>query len=377
VIASVARLLRRDLPRIIEAWTELEREAGVPDMPDAVLVDSMPALLEAIALHLEQGKAAPCCPFTLHAEKHAEQRLARGSSLDQVTLEYTRLRRALVRVIGRAMPSVSAEAWEALHAALDMAVAGAVSAYLRRRTEEMEVEQDQLRRALEFRERVIGIVSHDLRNPLNAILLAAQLLLLKGERDARERRTIQRIVGSAQRATRMIHDLLDYSRARLGGGIPIERQPARMDEVVQQVVDEAAAAIPDRVFSVAREEGASFEGEWDRDRVAQALLNLVRNAVQHSLANTPIRVRLAASREEVVVEVHNEGDPIDPALVPSLFEAFKQGPARGAHEGNVGLGLYITSEVVRGHAGHIEVVSTREHGTSFRVHLPRRALAGG
>lgn len=381
--ASMAEVLRREVPRILDAWVEGVRASLSAVASDRVLMDHLPALLGSIAQHLAPGGGGEGGELERCAVEHAEQRRAAGFSLEQVALEYGELRRVLVRVLTADLTAASARAWEALHTSLDLAVSAAVTTYGREATGELEAErrrfrealqqeQEELRRAVDFRKRVLGIVSHDLRNPLNAIMLAAHTLLMKPDRDERERRTLRRITDSTDRAARLIRDLLDYSRAQLGGEFPIERRPGRMDDIVRQVLEEAGGAFPDREISLEIDPGADLEGSWDQDRVEQVLMNLVRNAIQHSLANTPVRVRLGASPDEVVIEVHNRGEPIQLEIMPTLFEAFKQGAASSPREGSVGLGLYIASEIVRGHRGRIEVESTREDGTTFRVHLPRQ-----
>jgi sigma-B regulation protein RsbU (phosphoserine phosphatase) len=232
-------------------------------------------------------------------------------------------------------------------------------------------EEEQLRRTLEFRDRVLGIVSHDLRNPLNAITLSAAMLLRRGNLDERVRQNLQRIVSSSDRAHRLIRDLLDYTRARLGGGIPLDSRPCDLGEVAHQVVDEVALAYPERTLLFVRATERDLRGEWDPDRLAQVVTNLTRNAVQHSPSGTPVRVTVHADEESVGVEVHNEGPPIAPELLPTLFEPFTQGSGRRSQEGNVGLGLYISRELARAHGGRLEVESRQEAGTTFRLLLPR------
>ncbi|PTL84380.1 ATP-binding protein [Vitiosangium sp. GDMCC 1.1324] len=238
-------------------------------------------------------------------------------------------------------------------------------------------EEEQLRRTLEFRDRVMGIVSHDLRNPLNAITLSAATLLRRGGLDERVRQNLQRIVSAADRAHRLIRDLLDYTKARLGSGIPIEPRPCNLGEVARQVVDEVAQAFPERTLHFERATEGNLDGEWDPDRLAQVITNLTRNALQHSPLGTPVRVMVRTDDDSVSLEVHNEGPAIAPELLPALFEPFTQGAGRHTHEGNVGLGLYISQEVARAHGGRMEVESSERTGITFRLVLPRRPAPSG
>jgi signal transduction histidine kinase len=237
--------------------------------------------------------------------------------------------------------------------------------------EEARAAQESLRQRIEDEQKLIAIVSHDLRNPLHAILLSSTALMrLDGGLDDRTQRIAVRIRTSADRATRLIRDLLDFTQARLGAGIPIERRPIDARDVVRQALDEMQQAHPRRQFHSAIE--GDGRGEFDPDRLAQVLTNLLVNAVTYSRADTPVSVRVQGSAEEVRVEVHNHGDPIPDDLLPSLFEPLRRGEGAGqGAPGNVGLGLFIVDQIVRAHGGTIEVKSSAALGTTFAVRLPR------
>jgi PAS domain S-box-containing protein len=223
------------------------------------------------------------------------------------------------------------------------------------------------RQAAEFGEKLIGIVSHDLRNPLNAIHLSATLLLHSETLSARDQRAAARVAKSADRMKRMISELLDFTRGRLGGGIPIHRVSGDLRAVVRQGVEELEAAWPDRALSL-RVEPGRYEGTWDSDRLVQVVSNLGGNALQYSPPDAPVTFQLRDGGESVVLEVHNGGNPIPPGALPHLFDPFRRVSSEG---GGLGLGLYIVEQVVKGHGGRIEVTSTEEEGTAFRVILPR------
>ncbi|AKJ03050.1 PAS domain S-box-containing protein [Archangium gephyra] len=237
---------------------------------------------------------------------------------------------------------------------------------------ERKAAEEALRERSMFERQLIGIVSHDLRNPLNTILLGVQALLRRDELDERATRTSLRIQQAAERATRLVRDLLDFTQARLGGGLPLERGPVDLHDVAESVVDEVQAAHPDRVLLVeARGDG---RGEWDGDRLAQLLINLVINAVTYSPADTPITVRTVDDGAEVMLEVHNEGPPIPPDVLPVLFQPLQRGEGNlGTAERSVGLGLYIVDQVARAHRGSVDVRSSLSEGITFTVRLPRSA----
>jgi PAS domain S-box-containing protein len=234
-------------------------------------------------------------------------------------------------------------------------------------------QQEDARKAIEIRDRILAIVSHDLKNPLSAISLAAASLLRNAAVDAKIKRTAQSIGSAADRAHRLMRDLLDYTKARTTGELPVEVQPARLDEIARQVVEESQLAHPQRILRLKVPESGDFGGEWDSGRVAQVLSNLVANAVQHSRASSPVFVELAAEEDRVVAAVRNanDGEVIPRDSIDGMFAPFWQGERGARRAGNVGLGLFIAHELVRAHGGAIEVESTREGGTVFRVVLPR------
>jgi PAS domain S-box-containing protein len=235
-------------------------------------------------------------------------------------------------------------------------------------TERRRVEEAALQ-AARFGERLIAIVSHDLRNPLNAINLSATQLLHSEALQAREQRAVARISKAAERMRRMIAELLDFTRGRLGGGIPIQLEPLDWRQVVRQCVEELEAAWPERTLRLTVGAG-TFQGRGDADRLAQVVSNLGGNALQYSPPETPVTFNLLEVGEDVVLEVHNPGEPIPPDALPHLFDPFRRARSETG-SGGLGLGLYIVEQVVKGHGGHIEVTSTAEAGTTFRVTLPR------
>jgi signal transduction histidine kinase len=249
------------------------------------------------------------------------------------------------------------------------AVATMVDVTERRRAQEAALQ------AAQFGERLIAIVSHDLRNPLNAIQLSATQLLHSEALPERERRLVTRLARSSDRMKRMISELLDFTQGRLGGGIPIQRVPGDLRAVVRQGVEELEAAWPERGLDLQVGPGR-YEGQWDADRLLQVVSNLGGNALQYSAPDTPITFRLSDAGNAVLLEVHNAGEPIAEDMLPRLFDPFRRGAAAGpggSAGGGLGLGLYIVEQVVKGHGGRIDVESTVGAGTTFRVTLPRVA----
>ncbi|HEX9050960.1 MAG TPA: HAMP domain-containing sensor histidine kinase [Anaeromyxobacter sp.] len=223
------------------------------------------------------------------------------------------------------------------------------------------------RKAVDY---VLGIVGHDLRNPLGAIHMSAALLQKRGALAGWQAQTVERVRSSAARMARIIADLLSYTRTRLGSGLPIVRRPARLDDIVARVVDELRAGNADRQIAISAD--GDLSGEWDPDRLEQVASNLVSNAVDHGDPAAPVRVELVGDPDAVVLRVRNEGPSVPPEVLSHLFEPFSRGPdEKSRRASGLGLGLYISREIVRGHGGDIGAVSDGE--TVVTVRLPRRA----
>jgi PAS domain S-box-containing protein len=232
--------------------------------------------------------------------------------------------------------------------------------------------EEHLRQTAEFRERFLGIVSHDLRNPLSVINLSANLLLRQETLPERALRLAQRIALNAEQMGRMIGDLLDLTRGRLGGGIPISPAPTDLGPLGRRVLGELEVAHPDRELRL--EARGNLQGEWDLDRLAQLIGNLLKNALDYSGQGTPVTLALQDERERVRIEVRNQGQPIPTELLPLLFEPFRRGESRsGTASSGLGLGLFIVQQIATAHGGSVEVRSTSEEGTVFTVRLPRIA----
>lgn len=225
--------------------------------------------------------------------------------------------------------------------------------------------------AARFGERLLGVVGHDLRSPLAAIKASAQLAVKRAGADEALLRALRRIASSAERAERMTGELLDFTLARLGGGIPLRRREADLGKIARYAVEEAQAANPEHplVHRLHYEKSS-----LDPDRMSQVVQNLIANALQHGTARAPVRVETRADGAALVLEVVNQGPPIPAALLPELFEPFRQGGPGKLR--NLGLGLYIVREIVEGHGGTVEARSG-PGGTAFTVRLPRRAPGSG
>lgn len=241
----------------------------------------------------------------------------------------------------------------------------------RKRAEEGLKREEAARQTAVFREQFLGILGHDLRNPLQAISGNAALLLRYGGMTEPQRKAVNRISISADRMARMISDILDFTRTRLGGGYALQRTWMNVHEVLKQVVEELEVAHPERRFELSV--SGNGWGEWDADRIAQATSNLVGNAVQYSPQESAVRVVARDEGDGVRLEVHNLGTPIPAERLPHIFDPFVRGRdgSRASARTGLGLGLYITHEIVKAHGGVVQVRSTEAEGTCFWLRLPR------
>ncbi len=221
-----------------------------------------------------------------------------------------------------------------------------------------------------------GVLAHDLRNPLGTITTAAQLLLMRHEGSGSaadgETKPLSRILSSGQRMTRMIDQLLDFTRARTGGGIELNLRESDLGELCADVMGEFEVAHPE--WKMHCETIGDLGGSFDADRLLQVLSNLVANAGQHGHLDPGIRLKLDGGHPDFLrVEVHNGGS-VPESVLPHLFDPFRTTRHGRGKSAGLGLGLFIVREIVRAHGGTVAVSSSEADGTTFLIQLPRAAV---
>jgi signal transduction histidine kinase/CheY-like chemotaxis protein len=235
----------------------------------------------------------------------------------------------------------------------------------------IEVERERIS---QFQQQMLAMVGHDLRNPLSALVTGVEILKTALPEDSSSGKLVRRLDKSASRMGRMIEQLLDHTRARLGSGIPVARRDIDLRALLAGVVEELALAYPKAKIEVAATD--PIEGLWDPDRIAQVVSNLLSNAIQYGRVDAPIKVELSATPTSVALAITNQirDMPIPSQDLATLFEPYRRGPDRGHQAGGLGLGLYIVRELVRAHGGTIDVTSTTA-GTTFSIRMPRTRTA--
>ncbi len=302
------------------------------------------------------------------AEEHGSERATSGFTVLQIVAEYRALRASVLRLWTRERGELkSADIADLMrfNEAIDQSLSESVTEF----TENVE----------HAKEMFLAILGHDLRNPLGAILTSAQFMSDTGELEEQHRTLTLQISDCAIRAMEMVGDLLDFTRSRIGEGIPVDRAEINLREVVHDVVDEIIAAHPERNVEVKK--GEEQIGRWDAARIRQALTNLVGNAVEYAAPGTAVEIELGRDGKDVSIMIHNRGTAIPAERLDGIFNPMKLSTTtqkRSTHgpTGNLGLGLYIAERIVHSHGGRIEVESSEERGTTFTVYLPRSGQGG-
>ncbi len=295
------------------------------------------------------------------AQEHGAGRAGSGFTVGQMVAEFRALRACVTRLwLAEDTSRARTDLLDLIrfNEAIDQAIAESVSRY------SQAVSQTQ--------ERFLAILSHDLRSPLGAIIMATRFMLDAGGLEEPNRTLVTRASSSARRMNQMVLDLVEFTRTRLDDTIPIVRSEVDGVRLVHDVVVEIAASYPDSVINV--ETGGDLSGQWDADRLTQALTNLVANAVQHGERGHPIRVSGRGVADEVTFSVHSEGTPIPLEQQEAIFEEGHRVGARteATDRRHQGLGLYIVERIVASHGGTVSVRSSAEEGTTFTIRLPRK-----
>ena len=373
---KLSDFIRNELECILQEWEDFASTlAPLADANKKELRDHAAAVLKVVAADLDTPQAehesiakskgqAPQAASDTAAEIHAADRVASGFTGEQVMAEYRALRSSVLRLWARQA---------------DITTAGDIQDMIRfnesidqAQTESMARYAKMLREAQNL---FLAILGHDVRTPLGAISMGAQVLLQDQALPSKVLKVALRIFNSSKRMDAIVRDLLDFSTTHLGDGIPVDPHTVDLAEIGQGVVEEARTFHPDRRIDLSVE--GDLTGAWDGARMSQAFSNLITNAVQHGKPETPVRVAMRGLADEVVYEVSNDADVIPTAKLRTLFDPVKRFAIRPASERaaartqNLGLGLYVVKQIVAAHEGEVSVKSSAHDGVVFSARLPR------
>lgn len=343
-------------------------------MDSAALRDHAAQVLTAIALDMKQpqsrreqrAKSQGRGPRLdgdepTAAEIHGGLRASSGFDVNQTTAEYRSLRASVIRLWFESEPHLGRdEVFELVrfNEAMDQALAESILHFAGE--------------AAHMRNLFLGVLSHELRTPLNTVMASAQTLLLGERLHKPAPGAVERVLRGGKRMESLLDNLLDYVRSGIGEGMRMV--PASVDLALMgsKIVGELQAAHPQRRIELHRQ--GDLVAVCDEQRMAQALSNLVANALKYGSADQPVQVSLLGDElHEVSLVVRNAGPSISPATLDSLFEPLVRGVS-GARDGvNLGLGLYIVKEIAEAHQGSVSVSSSMTQGTAFTIRLPRRS----
>jgi signal transduction histidine kinase len=217
-----------------------------------------------------------------------------------------------------------------------------------------------------LREQFIAVLGHDLRNPLSAVFASGDLLAKKGA-EVDVKAVGRRIQASARRMTRLIDDVMDFARGRLGGGMGMRLAEVDIASALHEVVFEARAANPERVIECRIE--LPDAANCDRARIQQLVSNLLGNAMHHGSPHDPVLVEAGVDGSDILVSVSNGGDQIPSEHMAKLFEPYWRPPS-SEPGGGLGLGLHICSQIAVAHGGRMDVESSQDGLTKFSARIP-------
>lgn len=358
-ITEHLRARKAEITRVYEALVRAELPE-LDRLDHAAVIDHLPEFLEGLARWIDGDTAAARAGFTALAEGHAIQRLGYGISLVTVTREYILMRSTILNEL-LAVPSGEGTAAQLVrvNAGMDEAVHEAVRRYSSRRDE--------------VRDRFMGVLAHDLRNPLHGIVLAATRIASATSTSAPSiHRLAEIITRSSERMGRMLHDLVELARGQLGGGIPIVLRQGDMGELCREVIEEVEQAYPGRELALERD--GDLRGVWDHDRVMQALNNLVGFALERGATVVMLGARESADHQAVVTTVHDSGAPLLPEQVAGAFEPFLVDAPSDPERRGLGLGLYIARQICLAHGARCTLDRSDASGTTLAVVWPRTPL---
>lgn len=341
------------------SMTEVELRDHLPEIVDAIVADLRTSQTRAEEIEKSEGRAPVDSRLPRSAAgTHALLRAHSGFSISDLVAEYRAMRAAVLRMWADSPDREFAAPQEItrFNEAIDEAIAESVSHYT------IEVER--------WRNIFLGVLGHDLRSPLTAIVIASDLIATMAV-DAPLAKAAQRLVGSGERMRELLDKLLVYNRAQMGDGVEIHKADVDLAQACRDEIEQLQTSMPDARIHL--DSPQSVRGMFDVRSVCEALTNLVVNAHKYGAPDSEIRVKLREEDGSVELSVSNQGDTIPRETLDLMFEPLRRGGVAddGAMErASLGLGLFIVDQIVKAHAGTIQAESAGGR-TTFALHLPQ------
>lgn len=366
--------ISENIEPILQTWEDFAKTIHTPGkgLGAEALRDHAGLMLQAIVTDLEtyQSDEQQLAKSKGHgsaergqsaAETHAVTRLMAGFSLDQMVSEYRALRASVLKLWLSSVEAGSefeSEDMIRFNEAIDQALSESIASYSRAVDASRSI--------------FLGILGHDLRTPLGAILMGSEMLVRSDDMGERQVKISSGISASVKRSIQIVEDLLDFTRSQVGPGIPVRPEKINLVPVCEAIVEEIRLANPET--EIVYTPCSTAIGYVDGPRIEQVFSNLIGNAIRHGDTSLPINIGLEIGTEEVIFKVHNQGVPIAEDVLPFIFNPMGRFSQRAAAEHGkntgLGLGLFIAAEIVKAHDGSIDVTSDLENGTNFVVRLP-------
>ena len=367
-----------NLDAILSEWDDYARTLlpAAKSMSDEELRDHAREILLAIAKDMEtsqtedqrsaksKGSSQPLTGALSAGGSHGGARQTSGFDLEQLVGEFRALRASVLSQWSRSPEAhtgkEAAEEIARFNESLDQVLAESVHRY-----------SADLSRA---RDIFLAVLGHDVRGPLSGIRMAADVLVMPSLEETVRMQVAIRIRRASDTISRLTSDLIEYTRNRLGRGLPVTRADCDLLSLCEEVLDAVRFSHPDQSFE--QRFSGNLRIQADRERLQQVISNLLHNAVQHGDRKLPITFQAIDEGHEVVLRVANFGTQIPPEVVKVIFEPMVTVPRLGAESSersgtSLGLGLFIMKEIVEGHRGSVSVDSSAGNGTVFTVRLPR------
>lgn len=371
----LSNFIRENAKAIINEWVSFAQSLN-PNihLSKLQLKDHISEILNFIAKDIELPQTSPEQLKKSHgesdslnkedsaAEIHGAIRHDEGFDIIEMVAEYRALRASVTKLWAKTSDNLSQEDILDLtrfNESIDQALAESVVRF----TKAVDHSKDLL----------LGILGHDIRSPLGAMTMSAHLITKVGPLNEKQIFLASQIESSGARITGIVSDLLDLTRTRTGTGLTVVKQPLDIAILAQQIIDELRTQPPAR--SIVLDVQGDCTGQWDSTRLGQVISNLIGNAIQYGSPTAPVSVVITGDDQKVTISVHNEGAPILPHKMGTLFDSFTRAVSENkvshTRTSNLGLGLFISREIAYAHGGDIRVTSTRTDGTTFIVEVPK------